>query len=299
MAFRTVVISNEADLHIRSGQLVAIQDQTVWIPLEDIAVLVLESPRIRVSSAALSRMVDQGVAVAVCDERHLPTGILLPHCRHSRQLAATRLQFAASLPLKKRLWQRVVVAKVKNQASCLDALGVPGSERLREYASRVLSGDSSGVEASAARYYFPRMMPGATRHSGSSQDRALDYGYAILRAAVARALVGHGLFPAMGIHHDAQLNAFNLADDLLEPFRPFVDLKVVRDDLDVNEPDDRAALVSILHEPCLIGDRSHNMLTAVDAVAASLHRALARKDWRELAQPTLRALSEARVVLAE
>lgn len=154
MAFRTVVISNEAELHVQQGQLVAVQEQTVWIPTEDIAVLVLENPRIHLSAAALSLLVEQGVAVAVCDRKHIPNGLLLPHCQHSRQLAVTRQQLSISLPLKKRIWQRLVRAKIENQATCLDVLGLGGSTRLRQYASSVQSGDASGMEAAAARLYF-------------------------------------------------------------------------------------------------------------------------------------------------
>ncbi|MDP2183483.1 MAG: type II CRISPR-associated endonuclease Cas1 [Actinomycetota bacterium] len=287
MAFRTVVISNEAELHVHSDQLIAVQGQSYWIPLEDIAVLVLENPRIWLSSAALSLIAASGVAVAVCDDKHMPTGILLPHCRHSRQLAATRQQLAASLPQKKRLWQRLIVSKVRNQALCLQALDLPGAEKLEEYAGRVVSGDATGVEGTAARYYFARLMPGVKRHSGHDPDGALDYGYAVVRAAVARALVGHGLYPAVGIHHDSQLNAFNLADDLLEPFRPFVDLVAVREQASVNNKEGRMALVSTLNAPCRIGDRQHSVLTGVEEVAASLMRAFARKDHCELRVPAL------------
>lgn len=287
MAFRTVVISNEAELHVHSDQLVAIQGQSYWIPLEDIAVLVLENPRIWLSSAALSLIAASGVAVAVCDERHMPTGILLPHCRHSRQLAATRQQLAASLPQKKRLWQRIVVSKIRNQARCLEALDLPGAEKLEEYANRVTSGDSTGLEGTAARYYFARLMPGIRRHSGQNPDGALDYGYAVVRAAVARALVGHGLYPAIGIHHDSQLNAFNLADDLLEPFRPFVDLVAVREQVDVDAKEGRMKLVATLNAPCRMGDRQHSVLTGAEETAASLMRAFARKDPAELRVPAL------------
>lgn len=287
MAFRTVVISNEAELHVRSGQLIAVRGQNYWIPLEDIAVLVLENPRIWLSSAALSLMASSGVAVAVCDDKHMPTGILLPHCRHSRQLAATRQQLNATAPQKKRLWQRIVVSKVQNQARCLRALNVEGADKLEEYATRVTSGDTTGVEGTAARYYFARLMPGIKRHTGKGPDSSLDYGYAIVRAAVARAIVGHGLYPALGIHHDSQLNAFNLADDVLEPFRPFVDLVTIRESASVRSKQGRMALVSILNEPCMVGERRHSVLTGVEEVSASLMRAFARKDYGELRVPAI------------
>lgn len=285
MAFRTVVIGNEAELHVQQGQLVAIQDQAVWIPTEDIAVLVLENPRIHISSAALSLLAEQGVAVAVCDRKHMPNGLLLPHCQHSRQLAVTRRQFGLSLPQKKRLWQRIVRSKIENQAACLDALNRSGPPTLRGYAAAVQSGDASGMEAAAARLYFRRLIPNATRRAPEGPGASLDYGYAILRAAVARSLVGHGFYPAVGLHHDSQLNAFNLADDVLEPFRPFVDLVAVGQRADASKREGRQTLVSTLQMACQVDDRGHSVLTAIDAAVASLARAQAEGDPALLTLP--------------
>jgi CRISPR-associated protein Cas1 len=282
-----VVISNEAELHVQQGQLVAIQDQTVWIPTEDIAVLVIENPRVHISSAALSLLAEQGVAVAVCNPKHMPNGLLLPHCQHSRQLAVTRRQFAVSVPQKKRLWQRIVRSKIENQADCLDALGLEGSERLREYGRSVQSGDTSGMEAASARLYFRRLIPDATRRSPDGPGASLDYGYAILRAAIARSLVGHGLYPALGIHHDSQLNAFNLADDLLEPFRPFTDLVAIRERADASQREGRQALVSTLQMTCLVNGSEYSVLTAVDVATSSLARAQAEGDYTLLTLPRL------------
>lgn len=299
MAFRTVVISNEAELHVQQGQLVAIQDQTVWIPTEDIAVLVLENPRVRMSSAALSLLAEQGVAVAVCDRKHMPSGLLLPHCQFSRQLAVTRRQFTLSLPQKKRLWQRIIRSKIENQAACLDALGLDGSTKLREYSCCVQSGDASGMEAAAARLYFKRLIPDATRRAPEGPGASLDYGYAILRAAIARSLVGHGFYPAVGLHHESQLNAFNLADDILEPFRPFADLVAVSRGADASERKGRQALVSTLQLTCQVDERDHSVLTAIDATVTSLARAQAEGDPALLALPRVIVTADIPAVLPE
>lgn len=287
MAFRTVVIAREAEVHVHQGQLVVLQDEKVAIPTEDIAVLVLEHPRIHLSAAALNLLASAGVATAVCDDKHMPTGILLPNNQHSRQLAATRAQLAATAPQKKRLWQRLIQAKIENQALCLNELGRDGSKRVREYASKVQSGDSTGLEATAARYYFPRLMPGICRHSGNGPDPALDYGYAVLRAAVARSLVSHGLYTPLGIQHDGQLNPFNLADDLLEPFRPFADLIAVRGNCDITTAPGRALMLSVLNAPCMIGERQHSVLTAIEDCVTSFVQALVGKDFRALRVPVL------------
>lgn len=286
MAFRSVAIANEAELHVRSGQLVVIQDQTAWIPTEDIAVLVLENRRITVSSAALSLLSEAGVAVVVCDEKHMPSGILLPHCQHSRMLSVTRQQFAATLPLKKRMWQQLVMAKIENQARCLESLGRDGASELREYAQRTASGDTGGMEAAAARYYFARLTP-ARRHSGEGHDGALDYGYAVLRAAVARSLTAHGFFAAVGIHHDSQLNSFNLADDFIEPFRPFADVLAVSHDVDIDTQAGRQTMLSVLTSPASVDGNQHSVITAIDALTMSLRRVLEMSDYRLMKLPLL------------
>jgi len=299
VAFRTVVISNEAELHVQSGQLIAIQDQTVWIPTEDIAVLVLEHPRIHVSAAALSLLAGQGVAVAVCDKKHMPTGLLLPYCRHSRQLAITRQQLSQTLPQRKRLWQRIVRAKIENQAACLDSLDLGGTARLREYATAVQSGDASGMEAAAARLYFRRLIPDATRRAPEGPGASLDYGYAVLRAAIARSLVAHGFYPPLGVHHDSQLNAFNLADDILEPYRPLADLVAIGQGADTRTREGRQTLVSTLQAPCCVQDRLHTVLTAIEVTVASLARAIVEKDPALLALPSVVAPATIPELLSE
>lgn len=287
MAFRTVVIANEAELHVHQGQLVVVQDEQVRIPAEDIAVLVLEHPKIRVSTASLALLAAQGVSTAVCDRKHMPIGIMLPNNQHSRQLIATRRQLEATAPQKKRLWQAIVKSKILNQANCLDQLQAPGARRLREYADTVMSGDTGHVEATAARYYFPRLMPGVGRHSGRGPDPALDYGYAILRAAVARSLAGHGLFAPIGIQHNAQLNQFNLADDVLEPFRPFVDLAAVSGAVDVANIDGRMRMLDVLNFECDMSGKRFSVLTAIEECVVSLTRAFANRDYTMLKVPSI------------
>ena len=299
MAFRTVVISNRTELHVQSGQLVAVQEQTTWIPIEDIAVLILEHPRVRASAAALSLLVQQGVAVAVCDEKHMPTGLLVSHCAHSRQLAVTRQQLSQTLPHKKRVWQRLIQSKIRNQSICLETLGLPGSARLLEYADSVQSGDTTGMEAAAARLYFRRLIPTATRRSQDGPGGSLDYGYAVLRAAVARSLVGHGFYPAIGLHHDSQLNSFNLADDILEPYRPFVDYLAIANDVDVEAQSGRRLLLSVLQTPCGIQSKLHSVLTGIEATVSSLSRSMAERDSAVLALPSFVAPSTIPEALAE
>lgn len=227
MEFRAIFITNPAQLSVRREQLVIRQGQEVTVPMEDITSVMLESQAVTVTAAALQKLADYGVTVYLCDEKHLPAAVLLPMNRHSRQLKALKGQIAMTKPVQKRLWQSVVMAKIRNQAKCLELLGRPESGDLLELARSVRSGDPDNCEATAAAQYFPALFgAGFTRDAGGLTNAALNYGYAILRGAVARNLAVHGIEPCLGIFHHSELNQFNLADDLMEPYRPLVDLYV-------------------------------------------------------------------------
>ncbi|WP_455138253.1 type II CRISPR-associated endonuclease Cas1 [Thermophilibacter sp.] len=228
MPKRTICIQNPASLAVKSGSLSISQDgkQKGLIPLEDIWVVIVESHQVRITAAALSRLVDAGIGVMFCGDDHMPNGLLLPIGAHSRHAAIVDDQLAISKPLKKRLWQRIVRAKIGNQGKVLDLLGVDGSV-VRNIAKDVLSGDTSNRESVAASAYFKRLLPRGGRRAGPYSP-ALDYGYTVLRAGIGRTAVSGGWLVSRGIHHANNLNAFNLVDDLIEPFRPVVDLLVVQ-----------------------------------------------------------------------
>ena len=227
MEFRSVFVSNPAQLSVRRGQLVIRQGEETTIPMEDISSLLLESRAISVTAAALQELADCGVTVYLCDPTHLPAAIVLPINRHSRQFKLLKGQIAMTRPTQKRIWQSVASAKIANQGRCLTLLGHPEGEELRFLAAQVRSGDPDNLEAAAAARYFPVLFgPGFTRGDECRINAALNYGYAILRGAVARNLAVRGLEPCLGIFHHSELNQFNLADDLMEPYRPLVDLYV-------------------------------------------------------------------------
>lgn len=299
MAFRTVTIGSEAEIHARAGQLVVLRERPVSIPIEDIAVLVLESLDVLITSSALSALTEAGAVVLTCDSKHTPNGALYSFGGHSRLFQLLKQQLATTLPLKKRLWQRLIIRKIENQALCLSALGVDGATKLLTYAARVQSGDTTGVEAVAARYYFARLMPGIRRHGGAPSDGALDYGYAVVRAAVARSLVAHGLNPALGLQHCSELNAFNLADDLIEPFRPLVDLRAIQTGADVDSVEGRQILVGALNADCMVDKQCFSILTATDNVVVSLVSALRGKDARMLRTPVLVSSGQSAGALTE
>ena len=183
MSYRCVIVSNPAHISTRSEQLVVETDERHTVPIEDISALMLESRRATLSAAALSALAQNGTAVFVCDEKHLPCGVLLPYAQHSRQLAAARAQLSLTLPAKKRFWQQLVTAKIDNQAECLALCGkTQEAAFLHSRARAVTSGDKDNLEAAAAAYYFPALFgTGFTRSADDGRNAALNYGYAILR----------------------------------------------------------------------------------------------------------------------
>ncbi len=217
--------------------------QKMTVPFEDIGVLVLEHPQITISHAALSALLAENAAIITCNHKHMPDGLLLPLDGHTLQSKRFQAQVEASVPLKKQLWQQTVQQKIRNQARTLIRQGIAADALLR-WSTEVRSGDPDNIEARAAAWYWPRLfeqtsMFDALDFSDRDQDcfirerygdwpnNLLNYGYAILRAVVARALVGAGLLPTLGIHHRNQYNAYCLADDIMEPFRPSVDQLVL------------------------------------------------------------------------
>jgi CRISPR-associated protein Cas1 len=225
MAWRRVHISQPSRLTFRDRQFVVAQDDgEVSLAIEDIAWLVLDTRQVSVTGSLLSALAESGVAMIVPDAKHYPAGVLLPFHQHHAQAHIAHIQVGISQPLKKRLWQTLVIAKIRNQAMLLDRLSRPRARALFAMAECVGSGDPDNVEAQAARTYWSNLFSDFTRGNEADRRNALlNYGYAVVRAALARASAASGLLPAFGVHHASRSNAFNLVDDLIEPFRPFVD----------------------------------------------------------------------------
>lgn len=293
MAWKGVHISRPARLSWKDRQLVVTQDDaTVTMPLEDVAWIVLDAPHSTLTVSLISACMSAGVAVVFPDDKHMPAGMALPFHRHHRQAAVATVQIAASLPLKKRLWQAMVVAKIQNQAACLESYGKDGGT-LRAMALRVASGDPDNIEAQAARHYWSALFENFARSAeDDARNAMLNYGYAVLRAAVARALVASGLLPCLGLFHASEVNPFNLADDLVEPFRPFLDCLVVtlaegHDRTASISVEQRRSLASILNADCSLRGENVSVLIATERSAESLVRALAAGEAKELLLPIL------------
>ena len=294
MAWRTVVIANPATLTIENSQLVIRQVEAVTIPMADISVLILESPEILLSTSVLYRLAAEDVHVVVCDDKHMPCMSALPCEPHSRVSGVQRTQLSMTEPFNKRCWQRIVVQKINNQAACLDQAEVSGGSSLREIAKTTLSGDSDNREGVAARQYFGCLFGSEfIRGRDDRTNAALNYGYAVVRASVARSLSGHGFSLTHGIHHHSELNAFNLADDFIEPFRPVVDLYVfqtVPNDGQLTQAD-RRGIVSVLAMQMMVAGQRHSVSNAAEMLAGSYSSACKRKDPAALCLPNLLPLS--------
>ena len=293
MAWRSVHISNPARLNCADGQIVIQQDQgQVTIPIEDVACLILDTPQVSLTGALLSDCMQLGVVILIPDGSHHPAGLALPFHRHHAQAHVAHQQIAISQPLKKRLWQRLVMAKIANQSAVLMGHAPKQAAILGEMIRQVGSGDPDNREAQAARLYWSHWQDDFIRSDDNDLRNArLNYGYAVVRAALARAVVASGLLPAFGLFHSSKSNAFNLVDDLIEPFRPFVD-RLVRDDLPpLTSPqlslDDRRLLAGILTCPCRMGTEQVTILAASEMIADSLVQCLDRNSAALLRLPKL------------
>jgi CRISPR-associated protein Cas1 len=284
MVKRTLHFSNPAHLSFQNAQLLielkGEQRTSRTIPIEDIGVVILEHPQITLSMKVLDALVKANVAIVSCDDHYMPSGMFLPLEGHHTQTERIRNQLNASEPLKKQLWQQTIRIKIANQAAVLDKIGLNGA-RLLDLSQKVKSGDTSNLEAQAASYYWHQLYGSDFVRSRKmeSPNAQLNYGYAILRSLVARALSASGMYPSVGIHHRNKYNAFCLADDIMEPYRPFVDWMV----LNLNYPqeetgltkDQKTILLSIPQIDVQITELKRPLFHAVSLTTASLYKCFA------------------------
>jgi len=276
VVWRSVMISRPAKLRREHYSLAIEQEETAFVPFEDIAVIVLNHREITLTHPVLSACGEYGISLFATGDTHHPSGVFLPFLPHSRATRWLRLQLGLPRPLAKQTWATIVRKKIANQAACLQLMGIDGVDRLESYARRVRSGDSENMEGQAAAFYFTKLF-GKDFQRGQVRwaNAALDYGYAVLRGTIARGLVAHGLLPSIGLFHASEQNAFNLADDLIEPFRPLVDLFVAKHraaDGDELQPMDKTELVSLLNVDMAMPRGVMSALAAIEHTVESLAR---------------------------
>ena len=288
MIKRTLYFGNPAYLSLRNSQLVinlpeanGMDDRTGnnTIPIEDIGIILLDHKQITITQGLLEALLSNNAAVITCDSSRMPVGLLLPLSGNTTQSERFKAQIEASLPLRKQLWQQTVQAKIGNQAYVLNTCRNAVVKNMLAWVDEVKSGDSDNLEARAAAYYWANMFPAIPEfrrgREGTPPNNLLNYGYAILRAVVARSLVASGLLPTLGIHHHNRYNAYCLADDIMEPYRPFVDKLVVEltdsgEDIQELTKSLKAKLLSIPVLDVIINDQRSPLMIAVGITTASL-----------------------------
>lgn len=285
MIKQTIFFTSPVSLSLKLNQMVIKfrdSNDVVSRPIEDIGVVVIESQMVQTTVPLLNALSANNTAVIFCDNKSMPCTMLMPLEANSTQQESYRYQIEASQPTKKRIWKEIIECKIRNQALTLNKIGKNGN-LLKPYYSNVLSGDSDNREGAAARIYWQQMYGQrfSRDRSGEPPNALLNYGYAILRAAVARALLGSGLFPAFGLFHRNRYNAFPLADDVMEPYRPFVDLAV--NDLYEFSPnmqldkDAKQHLAKVLVTDVETGGQHRPLEVALSITTASLVKALKDK----------------------
>ena len=299
MTWRSVVISRPAKLRREQFRLAVEQEQTAFVPFEDIAVIVLNHREITLTHPVLSACGEYGISLFATGDTHHPSGVFLPFLPHSRATRWLRLQLDLPRPVAKQTWASIVRKKIANQAACLRLAWREGADRLDSYARRVRSGDSGNLEGQAAAFYFTQLYgKDFRRDQARFTNAALDYGYAVLRGTIARGLVAHGLMPSIGLFHSSEQNAFNLADDVIEPFRPLVDLfvyKMMPQPDDELHPEDKAALVGLLNIDMGMPRGKMSVLSAIEHTIESLARIYDGGSETLLELPTLIGLEQHRL----
>ena len=293
MLKRTVFFGNPYHIHLQNAQLTATMKETGTthtVPIEDLGFLVLEHPQITFTLAVMQQLAAHNVAVVFCDTRFMPASLMLHLDTHYVQAERFRTQLVASAPLKKQLWQQTIKAKILNQAAVLRMTGI-SDQPLDAIAGQVLSGDSSNREAKAARIYW-NLLLGSDFKRGRYEaypNSFLNYGYAIIRAGIARALAGSGLLPTLGIHHRNKYNSYALADDIMEPYRPFVDLLVWQMTQEADTPQllgtkQKQRFLSLLAADTVTPIGTSPMMVAMQMSASSLSKCFEGK-IRQLMYP--------------
>jgi CRISPR-associated protein Cas1 len=285
MIKRTIDISDGPTfLNIENDQLVLTREKQkiASIPCEDIGVLLIDNRATTYTHSAMTRVLDRGAAIIFCGENHLPVGILLPVENNDLHTERLRAQVGAGLPVRKRLWAQIVAHKIRGQAMSLPE-NEPVRRRMLVMAGEVKSGDTTNCEGVAARFYWPALMGPEFRRDpdGLWPNQLLNYGYMVFRAAVARAIVAGGLHPAIGLYHSNRNNAFVLADDLVEIFRPRVDRAVVeciKAGTAEIDKEAKRAILSLLSEPITVAGQSGPLMVGLHRIVASLVRCLQGSD---------------------
>lgn len=276
------------------GDLPTDEEIVRTLPIEDLGVIILDNKQITITQGLIEALLENNCAIVTCDSKRMPVGLILPLAGNTVQNERFRSQIDSSLPLRKQLWQQTIEAKIRNQAAVLQYVTGEKHNNMLKWSESIRSGDTDNMEARAAVYYWKTIFPDnpyfVRDHDAEGPNALLNYGYAILRAVVARALVGSGLLPTLGIHHHNRYNAYCLADDIMEPYRPYVD-KLVTELLDEDATGKLNAKVKVklLNIPVievLINGKRSPLMIAVSQTTTSLVKCF-RGESRRLTYPEM------------
>ncbi len=298
MSWRTLFFSNPCKLSLKDKNLLyQSKEEEIKIAIDEIGVIILESHQIVITTALLSKLANMKVTVFICDKFHLPNGVLTPFHQHSLYSKNIYLQVDWSEPFKKRVWQKIIKQKISNQAQVLKLISKDsGYKKLINLLDRVNSGDETNTEAYGARLYWKYLFKNFKRNSDDFDIRnmALNYGYAMIRGVISRNIVAVGFLPSFGIHHKNFLNSFNLADDLIEVYRPFIDFEVYKmfKNIDISEIEPfltkeyKVKLLQVLDIDISIKEKKFKILKSCELVLSSLVNATKDKNYKLLDLPT-------------
>lgn len=295
MAWRNLIITKPSRLSFENNNIVITSDELeTQVPLEDISTLLLEHPQITITHKLLSSLSNHNIVVITTSEKYMPNGVLNSLVSHSRSLKVINSQLNISKPLKNRIWQQNIQQKIINQATVLEIMRLDGADKLIEISKTVESGDKSNREAYASKLYFKYLFGDSfKRRIINNINSSLNYGYSILRSAISRTIVCYGYLPMIGIHHENELNNFNLADDFLECYRPLIDiitLNIFKSiDLDTDELNNshRYELVNSLNLEIMIDNKTQTVLNSIDIFIKSFTTCISTGNYKELKTPLL------------
>ena len=288
MAFRTLEITKPSKIHVKESQLLITQEEnTFTIPLEDLNHIICMGPNIRLSTMAISKITSFKIILIILDEKYMPSVSIMPFEGHTRQALMLKKQITISEEKKQDLWYQIIKMKITNQQRVLAMLDRDGITEIDNLIQKLNINNIDETEALAARIYFYNIYPDFNRRVEHPLNSKLNYGYATIRSAIIKSLAASGFNTALGLHHDSQLNSFNLADDLIEPYRAIVDylaLQNVNNSIRLNKTE-RKEMASVLFNACLVNNTKYSVLKAIDMMTESLKRIIVNNSNERLLLP--------------
>ena len=302
--FRILEITQPSELHVTANQLTVEQEpepkkkRKLSVPLEDLELIICTGANIRVSTMALSVLSENKVGLVIIGKDYMPSSIVLPYDANVRNASIAKTQLNMSSEIKGQFWQKIVQKKIENQAKCLTLLGLDGTKELMEMIPQVNPDDPENIEGLAAKFYFQQFHPGLVRRNDDPINSVLNYGYAIVRNTIIRDVVCAGFYPAIGIHHEGTFNSFNLADDLIEPWRAMVD--VVAHDIVSSQTnlsrEQRKHLTLVLHNACMINGEKNTISNGINIMIQSFKTAIEENNADLLKLPDILPVEKIEVI---